>query len=97
MFTKKTENCASALHQAIKSKSKQVKLKNIEIVHAALQPAASPSPSDDYTKGGDPYNRTGQHTIIGPADSPSFADDYGKGGDPYNSARQHIVIRPDKD
>ena len=66
MFTKKSENCASALHQAIKSKSKQVKLKNIEIVHAALQPAASLSLGDDYTKGGDPYNSAGQHIVIRP-------------------------------
>jgi hypothetical protein len=97
MFTKKTENCASALRQAIKPKPKQVKAKEIEIVHAALQPAESLSLNDDYGRGGDPYNRTGQHTIIGPADSLSVADDHGKGGDPYNSTGQHTIIRPDKD
>jgi hypothetical protein len=97
MFTKKVENCASALHQALRPKPKQVKRKNIEIVHAALQPAESLSLADDYGNGGDPYNRTGQHTIIRPVESLSLADDYGSGGDPYNSTGQHTIIRPDKD
>ena len=97
MFTKKVENCASALHQALRPKPKQVKRKNIEIVHAALQPAEALSFSDDYENGGDPYNRTGQHTIIRPTDSLSVADDSGKGGDPYNRTGQHTVIRLDKD
>jgi hypothetical protein len=66
MFTKKIENCASALRQAIKPKPKQVMPKDIEIVHAALQPAESLSLADDYGSGGDPYNSTGQHTIIRP-------------------------------
>jgi hypothetical protein len=66
MFTKKTENCASALRQAIKPKPKKEMPKDIEIVHAALQPAESLSLADDYGNGGDPYNSTGQHTIIRP-------------------------------
>ena len=66
MFTKKTENRASALRQAIKPKPKQVMPKEIEIVHAALQADESLSLDDDYGNGGDPYNSTGQHTIIRP-------------------------------
>ena len=66
MFTKKTENSASALRQAIKPKPKQIMPKEIEIVHAALQADELLSLADDYGNGGDPYNSTGQHTIIRP-------------------------------
>ena len=66
MFTKKTENYASTLRQAIKPKPKPVKPKDFKIVHAALQPDESLSLSDDYGKGGDPYNSTGQYTIVRP-------------------------------
>jgi hypothetical protein len=66
MFTKKTENRASAMRHATKPKPKQIELKDIEIVHAALQADELLSLADDYGNGGDPYNSTGQHTIIRP-------------------------------